>query len=223
MNQLLERFQDLEPNRKLALAIAAPILVLVAYWFLILSPRLTRTTEIRQHIDDMLQERDRKAQEAAALPERQKEVEDLDRQLKIAMARLPDQKEIDDLLSSVSDLARAAGLDILVFRQKPETYQDFYAEVPVEMQVRGRYHDVGAFLDRVGKMDRIVTVRDLVMKDPKIAGDDVIIQETSRVTTYRFLSEAERQALIQQKKIQPDPEGGDKAKAASGGNAGATR
>jgi type IV pilus assembly protein PilO len=212
VNQLLERFQELEPSRKLALAIVAPLLLVAAYWFFLLSPRLERTASVRRHIDDMLQERDRKAQEVALLPERQKEVEDLDRQLKIAMARLPDEKEIDDLLSSVSDLARSAGLDILVFRQKPETYQDFYAEVPVEMQVRGRYHDVGAFLDRVGKMDRIVTVRDLGMKDPKVVDDEIVLQASSRVTTYRFLSDAERQALIQQKKIQPDGEGADKGK-----------
>jgi type IV pilus assembly protein PilO len=202
MKPLMDFIQNLEPSRKIALAIGAPLLILVAYYFLILSPRLTRTAAMHAHIEDMVQERARKLSEAQAMPDRQKEVEVLDRQLKLAIARLPDEKEIPDLLSSVSNLGRDSGLDILIFRQKPETYQEFYAQVPVEMQVRGGYHQVAAFFDRVGKLDRIVNVSDISMKDPKVAGDDVILQANCQVTTYRFLSEAERERLIKEKKIQ---------------------
>jgi len=202
MKPLMDFIQNLEPSRKIALAIVAPLLIFVGYYFLILGPRMTRTDGLRAHIADMIQERARKLSEAQAMPDRQKEVEVLDRQLKLAIARLPDEKEIPDLLSSVSNLGRDSGLDILIFRQKPETYQEFYAQVPVEMQVRGGYHQVAAFFDRVGKLDRIVNVSDISMKDPKVVGDDMVLQANCQVTTYRFLSEAERERLIREKKIQ---------------------
>ena len=204
MNGLFEYLENLEPNRKIVIAIAVPVLILIAYYFFIVAPRTTRTTQLEAHIDEMLQERDRKTFEAAQMPERQKEVDALDRQLKMALTRLPDEKEIPELLSSISNLARDSGLEILVFRQMPEGYQEFYAEVPVEMQVRGGYHQVAQFLDRVGKLDRIVNVSNIVMKAPKTVDESVLLDANSRVTTFRFLSEAERQRLIKEKKIKGD-------------------
>jgi len=201
VNDFLEYLQNLEPNRKIAIAVIVPVLILVVYFFLIVSPRTTRTTQLETHIDEMLQERDRKTFEAEQMPERQKEVDQLDKQLKLALTRLPDEKEIPELLSSISNLARDSGLDILVFRQVPEGYQEFYAEVPVEMQVRGGFHQVAQFLDRVGKLDRIVNVSNIVVKSPKVVDENLVLDANSRVTTFRFLSEAERQQLIKDKKI----------------------
>ncbi len=201
MNAFFEYVQNLETNRKIALAVIVPLLVLFAYYFMVVAPRTRRTAQLEAHIDEMLQERDRKTFEATQMPERQQEVAQLERQLKLALTRLPDEKEIPELLSSISNLARDAGLDILVFRQMPEGYQEFYAEVPVEMQVRGGYHQVAQFFDRVGKLDRIVNVSNIVLKTPKVVDDDLILESNSRVTTFRFLSEPERQRLIKEKKI----------------------
>jgi len=201
VNAFLEYLQTLDTNRKIAVAVIVPLLVLFVYYCLVVSPRVTRTSQLEEHIEEMLKERDRKTFEAAQMPEREREVEQLDRQLKLALTRLPDEKEIPELLSSISNLGRDAGLDILVFRQMPEQYQEFYAEVPVEMQVRGGYHQVAQFLDRVGKLDRIVNVSNIVVKSPKVVDDQLILEANSRVTTFRFLSEAERERLIKEKKI----------------------
>ena len=201
MNDFLENLENLEPSRKIAIAIGVPLLVLLAYYFLIVSPRTVRTAQLSTHIEEMQQERDQKKFEAEQMPERQKEVDALDKQLKFALTRLPDEKEIPELLSSISNLGRDSGLEILVFRQLPEGYQEFYAEVPVEMQVRGNYHQVAQFLDRVGKLDRIVNVSNIALKAPKNVDESVQLDVNSRITTFRFLSEAERQRLIKEKKI----------------------
>ena len=201
MNDFLENLENLEPSRKIAIAIGVPLLVLLAYYFLIVSPRTVRTAQLATHIEEMQQERDKKKLEAEQMPERQKEVDALDKQLKFALTRLPDEKEIPELLSSISNLGRDSGLEILVFRQLPEGYQEFYAEVPVEMQVRGNYHQVAQFLDRVGKLDRIVNVSNIALKAPKNVDESVQLDANSRITTFRFLSEAERQRLIKEKKI----------------------
>ena len=201
MNDFLENLENLEPSRKIAIAIGVPLLVLLAYYFLIVSPRTVRTAQLATHIEEMEQERDKKKFEAEQMPERQKEVDALDKQLKFALTRLPDEKEIPELLSSISNLGRDSGLEILVFRQLPEGYQEFYAEVPVDMQVRGNYHQVAQFLDRVGKLDRIVNVSNIALKAPKNVDESVQLDANSRITTFRFLSEAERQRLIKEKKI----------------------
>lgn len=201
MNQFAEFYENLEPSRKIAIIIAVPLLILLAYYVFILGPRVTRTSDLRARIGEMLEERDRKTLETARLADREQEVADLDRQLESAVTRLPDQKEIPELLSNISSLGRDSGLDILVFRQKPEGYQEFYAEVPVDMQVRGTYHQVASFFDEVSKLDRIVNVSNIVLRDPKIVDDDLLLEANSTVTTFRFLSDSERERLIEQKKI----------------------
>ena len=156
---------------------------------------------VSEYIETMVEDRSRKITEASQMAERQREVASLDQQLKVAIRRLPDQKDIPELLSAISNLGRDAGLDILVFRQKPEGYQEFYAEVPVEMQVRGGYHQVAAFVDQVGKLDRIVNVSSIALEEPKVTDDEMLLKASAQVTTFRFLSEPERQRLIKEKKI----------------------
>ncbi|MDG2303626.1 MAG: type 4a pilus biogenesis protein PilO [Candidatus Binatia bacterium] len=201
MNQISEFFDNLEPSRKLAIVIAVPILILLAYYVFMLGPRMSRTAGLRERIGEMLEERDRKQIETARFADREQQVAELDRKLQTAITRLPDEKEIPELLSSISSLGRDSGLDILIFRQKPEGYQEFYAEVPVDMQVRGTYHQVASFFDEVAKLDRIVNVSNIVLRDPKIADDDLLLEANSTVTTFRFLSDKERERLIEQKKI----------------------
>lgn len=201
MSQIWEFYDNLEPSRKLAILIAVPVLILLAYYVFVLGPRTSRTSALRDRIDEMLEERDRKQIETARLADREQEVAELDRQLASAITRLPDQKEIPELLSSISSLGRDSGLDILVFRQKPEGYQEFYAEVPVDMQVRGTYHQVASFFDEVAKLDRIVNVSNIILRDPKVVDDDLLLEANSTVTTFRFLSDSERERLIEQKKI----------------------
>lgn len=201
MNQIVEFYENLEPSRKIAIIVAIPILILLAYYVFVLGPRMTRTADTRARIAEMLDERDRKTLETARLADREQEVADLDRQLESAVTRLPDQKEIPELLSNISSLGRDSGLDILVFRQKPEGYQEFYAEVPVDMQVRGTYHQVASFFDEVSQLDRIVNVSNIILRDPKVVDDALLLEANSTVTTFRFLSDRERERLIEQKKI----------------------
>ncbi|MFM8409636.1 MAG: type 4a pilus biogenesis protein PilO, partial [Alphaproteobacteria bacterium] len=191
-------------RQRIAIAVGIPLLLGVAYWFFVVNPRLLRASGQRFLVDELLEERNRKVSETARLGERKRQVDDLDTQLRLAVTRLPDQKEIPDLLSSISNLARDSGLDILAFRQKPETYQDFYAEVPVDMVVRGTFPQLTGFVDDVGRLDRIVNVSDITIKEPKVQDELIVLQASLQITTFRFLSDEERQRLIKEKKIKGD-------------------
>jgi len=72
--------------------------------------------------------------------------------------------------------------------------------VPVEMQMRGTYHELATFLDRVKRLDRIVNVTDIHLTKPHIDNERMLLEATCMVTTFRFLDEAERQKLLEEKK-----------------------
>jgi len=202
VKDLIERLLGLEPRQKLALILGAPLLILVLYYVFLAGPRVVETAGLRQRVAEMEEDRIRKQAQTADRDKAAAQLRDVEQALARAMTQLPDRKEIPDLLSSISLLGRDSGLDILVFRQRPEAYREFYAEVPVEMEVRGTYHQVAAFLDEVGRLDRIVNVSNIEVTSPEIEGGDLQLKARSRVTTFRFLSESERKKLTEEGKIE---------------------
>ncbi|MEM6730432.1 MAG: type 4a pilus biogenesis protein PilO, partial [Myxococcota bacterium] len=65
----------------------------------------------------------------------------------------------------------------------------FYAEVGVNMEVAGSFHEIGTFVDAVGKMDRIVNVRDIRMTRPQTVNSKVVVNSKFSIATYRFVNE----------------------------------
>lgn len=199
MNELVERLFALERNRRLLVYGLVLILLSFLYWNFFYSPTSLRVSEKGEKVETLRVDHSKKTKMAARLEQYKAEVKELDAQLRKALAQLPDQKEIPDLLSSVSSAGREAGLEIVLFRQRPETFQDFYAEVPVEMLMRGSYHQVVDFLQKVGALNRIVNVLDIGMKTPVVADQRVSLDTTCTAVTFRFLSEEERARIAAEK------------------------
>ncbi|MCK5516474.1 MAG: type 4a pilus biogenesis protein PilO [Desulfobulbaceae bacterium] len=99
---------------------------------------------------------------------------------------LPKSKEIPNLLRNISDLGKGAGLDFVSFQPGGEKPKDFYAEIPVNISIRGPYHNVGYFLDQVSKLDRIVTANNIKLGSPKKVGNEMILSSSCSLLTYRY-------------------------------------
>jgi type IV pilus assembly protein PilO len=192
MNDFLERFFGLSPQGRLLSYIGVALAIVVVYWSMSYSPNAAVLADQRARLDELEQQQATKTRQIAQLDVLRQQVKQLDAELAKALAQLPDQKEIPDLLSTVSSLGRESGLDILLFRQKPENLQDFYAEVPVEMSMKGTYAQLTEFFDKVGGLNRIVNVKDIVMKTPVVTEGRVLLSSTCNAVTFRFLSEEER-------------------------------
>jgi type IV pilus assembly protein PilO len=200
MNELFDRILEMPVRQRVLLLVATVFLVFGGYAYLIYWPRADEITDKEQTLVSLRQDRDRKAALVANLPQAKQDVADLNAALKQAIAQLPDTKEIPDLLSGISAVARDAGLEIQQFRQKPEVYQDFYAEVPVEILVRGAYWQVESFFQRVSDLTRIVNMSDIGIKAPPlIESDPVKLQTSCAATTFRFLDEEERARIAKER------------------------
>ena len=199
MNDLIERFFELEPRQRTILCVLFVGIIAVAYWSLVYSGRRAEMATLHEKVQTLRDQRTAKEHLVANIDEERNIIRDLQADLQKAEVQLPDKKEIPDLLSSISSVGREAGLEILLFRQKAERYQDFYAEVPVDVLVRGNYQQVATFFDRVGQLDRIVNVSDISMKDPKDESGAMVVSTACSAVTFRFLDEAERQRIAKEK------------------------
>jgi type IV pilus assembly protein PilO len=200
MNELIERLLELPPRQRVLLLVGTVALVFFGYAYFLYWPRSAEISALEQQRDELRRDRDRKLAMVSNIERARAEVAQLDGDLRKAVSQLPDTKEIPDLLSNVSSLGRESGLEIMQFKQRPEQYADFYAEVPVDISVRGTYHQVASFFDKVGRMARIVNVSDVNIKSPpKIESDAVILDTACVAVTFRFLDEAERERIAKQR------------------------
>ena len=199
MNQLLNQILRRPRPQKIGILAGLVIFLLIIGYFYIYLPGDDKITKLAEEITGVRGDRDRKKALAANLPKLQKELQEWDAKLRAAVAQLPDRKEIPDLLSSLSTKAREAGLEILLFRPRAENFQEFYAEIPVDIVVRGGFFNAVTFFDEVGKLNRLVNIDNIDLKNPKVGGDQVALEISTLTTTYRFLDEAERKKVAEEK------------------------
>lgn len=205
---LLDDIRERPAAQKLGLVAVVIAVVFVLDWQYIYGPRADTLAEVQATLAQRRSELEQKRVKTDARGEAERELRNLQAELRRAEARLPDQREIAELLAAVAASARGVGLDITLFRQKPETYAEYYAQVPVEMKMRGTYHDVALFLDRVRRLDRIVNVSDLKLEKPTLRGERVVLDASATATTFRFLNEAERARLAEAAKKDKAGKGG---------------
>ncbi|NTV12427.1 MAG: type 4a pilus biogenesis protein PilO [Desulfobulbaceae bacterium] len=116
-------------------------------------------------------------------------------QLKAAAMLLPKQQEIPSLLTNISEQGTNSGLEFVSFQPKPESKQEFYAIIPVTISVFGTYHKIGLFLDRLSKLNRIVSVNNITLSNPQVLGKEAMLTANLELVTYRFLSAAEQEPV----------------------------
>lgn len=122
----------------------------------------------------------------------EKEIAQLQEQLKVAMAKLPEQKEIPGLLISMSEAEGLGGVEFQLFEPLAPVEKEFYAELPVKISLTGVYHDTAIFFEKVAKLPRIVNVSDLSMERREGAKDvngskGPVLATSFLIKTYMFV------------------------------------
>jgi len=199
LNQLIDKILELPKFQKTAILVVVIILAAALYYSFLHVPLGDQIAKLADSVEIAKNEKLAKSQKAASLLRLRQDLARLDLELKKAVAQLPDRKEVADLLGSISNKAQSAGLEILTFRPRAESFREFYAEVPVDITVKGNYHEMIDFFDNVGRLDRLINIDNIGFKNPTVNGERVLVETTTVATAYRFLNEAERKKFAEEK------------------------
>ena len=115
------------------------------------------------------------------------EIEGLELKLKKALRQLPNKKQLEVLLTDISNLGKTAGVEIRSFQRKQEVFHDFYAEVPIAIELDGEYHDIGKFFELLSRLKRIVNMGSLKIGVASESIDSTRLKVTGVATTFRFV------------------------------------
>lgn len=180
------QYQTLDKKVKL-LGLAALFLVpLALFYFLVYSPKTAEQKRLNGEISKVEAEIRKAEGVIKNLAKHKVELEETQKKFEETVVMLPKTQEIPDLLRSISDLGKTTGLEFISFVPAQEIQKDFYAEIPINITLLGPYHNVGSFLDKVSKLDRIVTVNNIKMAQPKEVTGEILLTSTCQLVTYRF-------------------------------------
>ena len=115
------------------------------------------------------------------------EIEGLEIKLKKALRQLPNEKQLEVLLTDISNLGKTAGVEIRSFQRQQEIFHDFYAEVPIAIQIDGAYHDIGKFFELLSQLKRIVNMGSLKIGVASESVERTRLKVTGTATTFRFV------------------------------------
>jgi len=184
-----EKYFSFDKRTKILIVIAAFLVPALLFYFLSFNPQIEKITLLQKQVDTASEELKVARKAARDLPKYQKEFDDVQNEFDATAVLLPKSQEIPALLRNISDLGKSAGLDFLKFTPGVEIPKDFYAEIPIDITIRGPYHNLGFFLDKVSKLERIVTVNNISIDKPEKDGTEMLLNSTCRLVTYRFTNQ----------------------------------
>ncbi len=195
MERLLDRLAAAPTGLKIGLLAGLALLLTVVNYFLVAIPTFgAPVSEIDDKIEvagreqkKLDQEYEEKRAIANHLEDFRREKEQLQERLREALAQLPEDKRIDELLLQLQDRAVKAGLEILTIEPQPPVVEGFYARIPIPMSVQGDYHEIATFLDGIGRLQRIVNVNNLSFEQPKDQSGRVVLTARFLATTFMFV------------------------------------
>lgn len=192
------QYQDilkLSLPKKVAILAGIQLVLCGAYYYTFFQPSWMALDGKSAELEKLMIQKKEQQAIADNLPKFKAEAEKLEADLRRVLNQLPNKAEIPNLLRSVSDVGVASGLEFVRFKPGKEAPREFYAAVPVELEIIGGYHQIATFFDRVAKLPRIVTISDIDIKEKSNEGGKLLLNAKCTATTYKFLDDAERAAV----------------------------
>ena len=179
-------FNELSPRAQVLVFALLSLLAAVAVRQALLGPTDVQIAQ-RQTRLETLEADVLKAQSVAArLPAAEREVRSLEAQLRETEAVLPEEKDPQDVLRNLHEMASESLLDIASFKPQAAVPRAQYTEWPIELGVEGGYHDLGRFFDRIASMPRLMSVSDLEIRTQSRPNGRGTVVATCVATTFVF-------------------------------------
>lgn len=166
------------PVKLIAILIVSVIAAGVGVYYITV-PQLDELTALEKEEISLKTSFETKQKKAVNLQDYRDQLAQIELSLVEMLKQMPTKAEVANLLVDISQTGLASGLEFKLFQPSGEVKKEFYSELPISIQVVGKYEELGMFVSGLAALPRIVTVHDVNMapttvkaaKDAKNAGD----------------------------------------------------
>lgn len=167
--------------------------IIAFVWYIDTSDQLV---QLGQHESKEIKLKDEfklKADRAAKLDLYKEQLAEMRVSFGALLRQLPEKTDVESLLVDVSQTGLGSGLEIKKFQPNAEEKKGFYAELPINLEVSGSFHQLASFISGIAALPRIVTISDLKLAPLKEeSASQQKLSMSAIAKTYRYLQEDEQ-------------------------------
>lgn len=149
-----------------------------------------------------------KAKQSVNLRSYKEQLEEIISASDALLKQLPNKAEVEKLIIDINQSGISRGLRFNLFKPEPEKINDYYAELPIQIEVTGNYESIGNFASDLSQLSRVVLLKDLMIT----ANADGNIKMKAVAKTFRYLDQEELENQKKELRAKSSKSKGRKAK-----------
>ncbi len=180
---IIEKIEKIKLLYRILILVGVILLFVGVYVWQVHSPKSKQIVKLENSNKKLTQKISEAKQKTSNLAKFEDDMTLVKVQYKEALTLLPKKEEIPSLLRKITELGTTSDLKVNSFTPSTGKKTTMYTEIIAKLSVNGKYHDVLRFFDRVGKMKRIVNIKDVSMSPKKDVRD---LGVSCLAITYKF-------------------------------------
>src|SRR5579864_6552317 len=167
----MANFSELSGLKQWGAVLVGGALVTAALYFTVFKSQNEKNAAAQHALEDKIRENNELESYRPKLKQIEQQLAELKQQLEIEQRIVPDEKKLDGFISMLDGEAQKAGVELRRYAAKDIKQQQYFTEVPFDMELDGPYYSMLGFFDRVSKLERIVNVSDLLVSTTRKPSD----------------------------------------------------
>ncbi len=160
-------FSEMSGIKQWATVVVGGAVVTAALYFTLFKSQNEANATAQHALESKIRENNELESYRPKLKQMEQQLAELKQQLEIEQRIVPDDKQVDGFITMLDGEAQKAGVELRRFAAKDTKSQQYYTEVPFDMELDGPYYSALNFFDRVSKLERIVNVSGLLVSTTK--------------------------------------------------------
>jgi type IV pilus assembly protein PilO len=163
----MANFGELSGIKQWGIVILGGAIVSAGLYFVVFKSQMEKNTTAQHALEDKIRENNELESYRPKLKQIEQQLAELKQQLEIEARIVPDEKQVDGFITMMDAEAIKAGVELRRYTAKDVKQQQYYTEVPFEMELDGPYYSALNFFDRVSKLERIVNISNMLVATTK--------------------------------------------------------
>lgn len=161
------------------------LMLAAAFWFSLYSPLTDEYASEKSRYDTLKGKLADAEQRRRTYEEDRKRRDEMQKSSTKQFQALPPDTEMSSFLASLNAQADVVGLEILSVRPMQEEVAQYYARIPVKLELVGTYHQLAKFFYLVGSLDRIINVENINLFVDSVDKGGAMLRAGVLATTFR--------------------------------------
>ncbi len=156
-------FSELSGIKQWGVVLAGGALLTGALYFTVFKSQSEKNEAAQHALQDKIRENNELESYRPKLKQMEQQLAELKQQLAIEQRIVPDEKQVDDFITMMDAEAVKAGVELRRYKALDVKSQQYYSEVPFQIDMDGPYYSMLNYFDRVSKLERIVNIGNLLV------------------------------------------------------------